>query len=95
MAREEDHVEGVKLIDGFEVWHAPFHARTAQFITIKIPQSVTSEKSNQLNVILQDLSKNTNDTLLKKSSPANEERCLLSHSKLSRGNYCPHREIIS
>lgn len=88
------HVEGVKPIDGFEVWHAPFHARTAQFIIIKIPQSVTSEKSNQLNVILQNLSNNSNDTLLKKSSPANEERCLLSNSKLARGNYLLRVEII-
>jgi len=87
-------VKGVEPVNGFEVWHAPFHARTAQFIYVKIPQNITTDKANQLNVILQNLSKNTNDTLLKKTSLVNEEKCLLNHSKLSRGNYLLRVEII-
>lgn len=45
-------VSGTEPLSGFEFLHAPFSSRTAQFITVTIPPSVTVDPQNQLIVRL-------------------------------------------
>jgi hypothetical protein len=88
------HVTGEKAIDSFEVWHAPFHARLAQYVYVQIPQKIYSDASNYLKVTLEkknDISK----TLLEKNGLKKEEIFLLEQRKLIPGDYLLRVRLIN
>lgn len=79
-------VTGEAPIAGFELLRAPFHSRLAQFITAKIPGSITSNSSNRLVVTL-SRDGGTPVEIYNKSSLKSEEKFLLEQRDLLAGNY--------
>lgn len=83
-------VTGEAPMEGFELWHAPYHTRIAQYIYAQIPESV---RSNRLRVTLTG-DNEYSAVLFDKSVLNAEEIFLLDHSKLPMGNYVLLAEIL-
>ncbi len=79
-------VTGEAPIEGFELLRAPFHARLAQFITVKIPNNITSNSNNRLVVTLYRNGGNPTE-IYNKSTLQPEEKFLLEQRNLSAGSY--------
>ena len=77
---------------GFELWHANFHARTAQYIYAQIP-SALALPSNRINAtITGDIE--PSKVLLDKTGISTEEIFLLNNSALNADNYTLTVEIL-
>ena len=71
---------------GFELWHANFHTRIAQYIYVKIPGAITRDTANSLEMkVVGDNGYSV--TLVNKASLQSEEKILLQNSTLPGGNY--------
>jgi len=81
------NVTGEAPMAGFELMHAPFNARIAQFITATIPQAVASNSTNRLVVTLTGENQSTNTTLLDKAGLTTKEKFLLEQRNLPADNY--------
>jgi hypothetical protein len=84
-------VYGTTPMAGFELWHAPIHARIAQYVYTQIPVDL---RSYRLVVTL------TNDsgysaTLLDKTGLLSEEKFLLNHRILPVGNFVIQADILN
>lgn len=80
-------VTGEAPIDGFEILRAPFNARLAQFITVKIPDAIASNSTNRLVVTLIGENNNSSLVLLDKTDLNAEEQFLLEQRNLPADNY--------
>ncbi len=76
-------VAGQAPIDGFELLHAPYHCRIAQYIYVRIPASIRAVSSNKLKVTLTNSGCGFSQVLLEKNSMAAEERFLLENAELA------------
>ena len=86
-------VTGDAPMEGFELWHAPFHGRIAQYIYAQIPQSVYQNTANRLRISL------TGDqgyaaVLVDRNNLKSEEKFLLKNSELPQGNYVLTAELL-
>jgi hypothetical protein len=86
-------VSGQSPISGFELWHAPFHARIGQYIYVKIPSAVTSYATNTLKITLTS-SSGYSKVIMNKSSLNSEEKILLVNRELPKGNYVLTAELF-
>jgi hypothetical protein len=88
-------VSGTAPLAGFELWHAPFHARIAQYIYAQIPSTITANSQNVLKATVRKSSDNEIvATLLEKSGLKKEERFLLKNADLPNGTYYLLVEIL-
>jgi len=85
------HVTGDAPMEGFELWHAPYHARISQYIYAQIPDETRNER---LRVTIEN-DEGYSAVLLDKDVLDAEERFLLDHSVLPQGNYAIFAEIIN
>lgn len=85
-------VIGEKPLEGFEIYHAPFHARISQYLYVQIPEN---NASNQLIVKVTGINQSSGFELelLKKSNLSKEERVLLVNSDLPKGEYVITAEL--
>ncbi|MDP2877520.1 MAG: PKD domain-containing protein, partial [Holophaga sp.] len=79
-------VTGEAPLAGFLLHRAPFQARLAQFITTKLPASITADATNRLVVTLTGDNGHTS-TLLNKVGLVDGEKFLLEQRTLPAGNY--------
>ena len=78
-----------QLFTGFELWHAEIHARTSQYIYVKVPEQFTAVPSNKLTAYISDGARykknitlnNSNDviTLIGDNSIASTKQILLNN----------------
>ncbi len=80
-------VTGEKPMDGFELCHAPFNTRSAQFITATIPSNVVAEPTNILNVSLVGDKPGNTWELLHKNNLQTEVKFLADYSELPADTY--------
>ena len=71
---------------GFELWHANFHTRIAQYIYVKIPGVITRDAANSLEMTVVG-DNGYSATLVNKVNLQPEEKILLQNSSLPAGNY--------
>lgn len=74
------------LFTGFDLWHAPFHARIAQYIHAKIPSAVYGNPTHRLWVGIAG-STGYSATLFEKTGLTAEEVFLLRNADLPAGSY--------
>jgi hypothetical protein len=79
-------VTGEAPMAGFELWHAPFHARLAQFILVNIPDPVRADPGNRLVVTLSGNTYPTS-TLLDKNALQQQEQFLIEQRNLPADSY--------
>lgn len=87
-------VSGEAPMSGFELLHAPFHARIAQFVRVRIPPSVQSDSSVRLVVSLVGHAF-PETILLDKTSLQDEEQFLLEQRNLPADSYRLTAELRS
>ncbi len=75
-----------ELYTGFELWHAPFQARIAQYIYVQVPGAVHANPSNVLRVTLTG-DDGTTTTLVERTGLDAEEKFLLRNATLPAGTY--------
>ena len=83
-----------EITTGFELWHADFHCRTAQYIYVKIPGDLRSDPSNRLLVSVTG-DNNYTYTYPERTGLKPTETILLKNSDLPSGNYTFHAEVKS
>lgn len=81
------------LFTGFDLWHAPFHARTAQYIYAQIPSAVYNNPTNKLKVSIANDNSYT-ATIFEKTGLAAEEKFLLRNANLPTGNYTLTAQLL-
>jgi hypothetical protein len=86
-------VTGVTPLKGFELWHAPFHARLAQYIYTQVPQTVYGNAANGLRITVHKDSTLVS-TLVDKTGLSKEEKFLLKNADLPAGNYFLLAELL-
>ena len=86
------HVTGTAPIAGFEIQHAPFHNRLAQYLYVIIPASYRGNQTT-LRVSLSG-SGNSNTILLTKNNLASEEKILLDQKSLVQSDYVVIAELL-
>ena len=79
-------VKGDTPINGFELWRASFHGRTAQYIYAQIPEAIRAMPTNRLKVRLIKDKKDTSGVINKARLKA-EECFLLRNAVLDSGYY--------
>ncbi len=84
------HVTGEAPINGFELRHAPFHARTAQYLYAVVPSGyspaqVTARLESSNGTLIQQLNGVTTED--------GKQRFLLENAKLSAGDYVVVAEL--
>jgi len=99
----EGYIDEVKIYDkaltqeeihrGFELWHANFHGRIAQYIYAQIPEEFTKDPTNKINATI------TGDTgyskvIYNKNNLQSEEKFLLNNSELPADNYTLTVQIL-
>jgi len=91
---KEIRVSGEAPLAGFELQHANFHARIAQYVVASIP---TAQRGNQtgLRVSLRGPGEQRQVLLDKESDLAAEEHFLLDHRALAQGDYVLEAELLS
>ena len=81
------------LFIGFDLWHAPFHARTAQYIYAQIPSAAYRNPANKLKVSVSGDNGYTT-TVLEKTGLAAEEKFLFRNADLPAGNYTLTAQLL-
>ncbi|HDQ73495.1 MAG TPA: PKD domain-containing protein [Chloroflexi bacterium] len=82
-----------ELYTGFELWHAPFQARIAQYIYVQVPGQVHRDATNKLKMTVEgDNAYST--VLVEKSSLAAEEKVLLRNGDLPAGAYTLTAQLL-
>lgn len=87
-------VTGKEAIKGFEVWHAPFHGRLAQYLYVQIPQDIPNA-TKKLTVRVEKDSKVVGTPLFDQITSKAEEKILLSQRDLNPGNYLLRTTLTS
>ncbi|HSD84489.1 MAG TPA: LamG-like jellyroll fold domain-containing protein [Anaerolineae bacterium] len=81
------------LFVGFDLWHAPFQARTAQYIYAQIPSAAYRDPTNQLKVSVSG-DNGYLATILDKSNLAAEEKFLFRNADLPTGTYTLTAQLL-
>jgi len=82
-------VTGEAPLTGFELWHAPFHARTAQYLYAIVPEGYTpSQVSARVESLQGGYSQELTGTTVD-----NKQRFLLNNASLPAGNYVVIAEL--
>ncbi|MCX7683484.1 MAG: PKD domain-containing protein [Anaerolineae bacterium] len=81
------------LFTGFDLWHAPFHARIAQYIHAKIPSAAYSNPSNRLRVSVTGNNGYT-ATVFEKTNLTAEEVFLFRNASLPAGSYTLTAQLL-
>ncbi len=81
------------LFVGFDLWHAPFHARIAQYIYAQIPSAAYSNPANRLRVTISD-DRGYAAIVFEKAGLAAEERFLFRNAELPAGNYTLTAQLL-
>ncbi|MDP2877813.1 MAG: fibronectin type III domain-containing protein, partial [Holophaga sp.] len=87
-------VTGVAPIAGFELRHAPFHCRLAQFVYAQVPASVTAVATNRLRAVVK-VSGSPDKVLADQTNLKTEEVFLLDHQTLPLGNHALEVELLN
>jgi len=87
---QQIRVTGEAPVPGFELWHAPFHARIAQYIYAQIPASL---RAHRLHVTLTS-DTGHRSTLVDKTGLLSEEKFLLNHRNLPAGSFVMQADIL-
>jgi hypothetical protein len=82
-------VAGTAPLAGFELWHAPFHARTAQYLLAKVPGGYTL---SQVTVRVEKNGGGFSQELIG-TTVGDKQSFLLNNSSLSSGNYVVTAEL--
>jgi hypothetical protein len=86
------HVTGEAPMQGFEIQHAPFHNRLAQYLYVQIPEAYRVNDT-MLRVSLEG-SKGSKRVLMSKINLSEEEVVFLDHRPLSQDQYLVLAELI-
>ena len=87
------HVTGEAPMAGFEIQHAPFQSRLAQYLYVTIPESYRRNKTT-LRVLLVG-TKGSSSILFEKNNLADEVRILLDHKPLAPDDYVLIAELLN
>jgi hypothetical protein len=79
------HVTGEAPMTGFEIQHANFNNRLAQYLYVQVPAAYRNNQAT-LKVTLEG-AKGYNQTLLSKNNPSSEEKILLDQKNLVQDDY--------
>jgi hypothetical protein len=77
----------------FELWHAPYHGRIAQYIYAQIPGAVYANPTNKLHVTVAG-DNGYSAVLVDKATLAAEEKFLLRNENLPAGNYTLTAQLL-
>ncbi len=83
------NVTGEAPLQGFELWHAPFHARTAQYLYAKVPQGYNP---SQVVAKVERIGGGFSQELIG-TTVDDKQRFLLNNSSLPSGNYVVIAEL--
>ncbi|HRZ27113.1 MAG TPA: PKD domain-containing protein, partial [Spirochaetota bacterium] len=81
-----------EITTGFELRHADYHARYAQYLYVQVPGEMTVDPENTL-VVTVGGDNGYEDELFRGDNLAAEERVLLDNSALPAGNYTVRAEL--
>ena len=78
-----------ELFDSLSLIHADFHGHTSQYLYFQVPDHITLDTGNKLEVTLNGVTETGSDHWNKKTlnSLKNQEKILLENAKLNTGHY--------
>ncbi len=82
------------LFTGFDLWHAPFHARIAQYIYAQIPSAAYGNPTNRLRVSIAG-NNGYSAIVFEKTGLAAEEKFLFRNADLPAGSYTLTAQLLN